>query len=94
MKLLDWIRNRNRPESSVDSGFDPKAHGHKDWKGVFAEIRHDESLARLRNETGCEPPSAPIEAGKSATDPKPGDAGRQRESASPQQDRSGWNRER
>jgi hypothetical protein len=58
MKLLDWIKNRNRADSSVDSQFDPKAHGHENWRGVFAEIRHDESLARARNETGCEPPSA------------------------------------
>ena len=61
MGMLDWINNRHRPDASIASGFDPKAHGHKDWKGVFAEIRHDEALARVRNETGCEPPSATIE---------------------------------
>ena len=60
MRLLDWINNRNRPDSSVASEFDPKTHGHKDWKGVFAEIRHDEALARVRDETGREPSSAAI----------------------------------
>jgi hypothetical protein len=54
MGLLDWIRNRNRPEP-VCGELDPRAHGHASWKEVFAEIRADEALAKQRNETGREP---------------------------------------
>ena len=36
---------------------DPKAHGHENWKSVFAEMRGDEALAKRRDETGREPES-------------------------------------
>ena len=55
MGLLAWIRDRNRPKSPGDPDLDPKMHGHKTWKGVFAEIHKDEALAKLRHETGREP---------------------------------------
>jgi len=54
MGLLDFIRNRNRSKDT-DSDLDPKVHGHKNWKGVFSEIREDEVAGRLRRETGREP---------------------------------------
>jgi len=55
MGVLDWIRDRNRPKSPGDPDLDPKTHGHKTWKGVFAEIHKDEALAKRRNESGREP---------------------------------------
>jgi len=56
MRLIDWIKNRGR-EIPKDPELDPRAHGHKTWKGVFTEMRHDEALAKLRDETGREPES-------------------------------------
>jgi hypothetical protein len=53
MGLLDWIRNRNKP--NVPDEFDPRAHGHASWKEVFAEMHGDERLAKQRDETGREP---------------------------------------
>ncbi len=58
MGLLDWVKNRNRSKIPVEPGFDPREHGHKTWKGVFAEIRHDEALAKRRDATGREPESS------------------------------------
>lgn len=55
MGLLDFIRNRKSAPENADP--DPRAHGHATWKGVFDEIRGDEALAKLRNETGQEPES-------------------------------------
>ena len=54
MGLIDWIKNRGR-QNPADPEFDPRAHGHKNWKGVFAELRHDEAMAKERNLTGKEP---------------------------------------
>jgi hypothetical protein len=61
MRLLDWIKNRNRPDPSTAPEFSPKEYGHSTWEGLWAEIRHDEALAKIRNETGREPPSGTIE---------------------------------
>lgn len=54
MGLLDWIKERTGTSSG---DLDPRAHGHKTWKGVFNEIREDEALAKVRDVTGKEPPS-------------------------------------
>ena len=54
MGLIDWIKNRGR-QNPVDPEFDPRVHGHKNWKGVFAEMREDYALAKQRDETGREP---------------------------------------
>lgn len=56
MGLIDWIKNRGR-QNPVDPEFDPRAHGHKNWKDVFAELREDQALAKQRDETGKEPES-------------------------------------
>jgi hypothetical protein len=50
MGLIDWIKNRGR-QNPVDPELDPRAHGHKNWKGVFAELREDYALAKQRDET-------------------------------------------
>jgi hypothetical protein len=55
MGWLDWMKERNRPALPKGSELDPKTHGHEKWKGIYAEIRRDEGLARLRDETGREP---------------------------------------
>lgn len=51
-KLLDWIKERT---GRFHADLDPRAHGHETWKGVSNEIREDEALAKVRNETGKEP---------------------------------------
>lgn len=56
MGLIDWIRDRGR-QMPVDPELDPRAHGHRNWKGVFAELREDYALAKQRDETGREPES-------------------------------------
>jgi hypothetical protein len=56
MGLIDWIKNRGR-QNPVDPELDPRAHGHKNWKGVFAEQREDCALGKQRDETGREPES-------------------------------------
>lgn len=53
-KFLDWIKERT---GSFHQDLDPRAHGHETWKGVSNEIRADEALAKVRNETGKEPQS-------------------------------------
>jgi hypothetical protein len=53
MGLIDWIKNRGR-SNPVDPALDPRAHGHKNWNGVFAELREDHALAKHRDETGRE----------------------------------------
>lgn len=57
MGLLSFIKNRNREfiKPPKDPEFNPKAHGHETWKGVYTELRADEALAKQRNETGHEP---------------------------------------
>jgi hypothetical protein len=56
MGLIDWIKNRGR-QIPVDPELTPQAHGHKDWKGVLAEMREDYALGKQRDETGKEPES-------------------------------------
>jgi hypothetical protein len=51
-KLLDFIRQHT---GRYNEDLDPRAHGHKTWEGVFNEIREDEALAKVRDETGKEP---------------------------------------
>jgi hypothetical protein len=59
MGLLDWIRNgRNRTASEKGQAeplLDTRAHGHSSMRDLAAEIRHDESLAKQRDQTGREP---------------------------------------
>ena len=53
MGFLDWMRNRNGQKPDPD--LDPRTHGHNTWQGVFDEIRQDEALAKIRDQTGREP---------------------------------------
>ena len=54
MGFLDWLKGGNRKPVQQDPDFDPRVHGHESWKGVYAEIREDEALAKLRDNTGRE----------------------------------------
>jgi hypothetical protein len=52
MKFLEWIRqHREKAELKAFA----REHGHKSIEGLWAEIRHDEALAKIRDETGREP---------------------------------------
>lgn len=63
-KLLDWIKERT---GSFHPELDPRAHGHATWKEVYEEMRADERLAKLRDETGKEPESTNEKAIKRAS---------------------------
>lgn len=47
-KLLDWIKERT---GRFHEDFDPRAHGHKSWEGVWQELRKDGALGKLRDES-------------------------------------------
>ena len=60
MGLLDWIKRERKGASKDTRGadaaeFDIRQHGHTSLRGLAEEIRRDERLAKLRDETGREP---------------------------------------
>jgi hypothetical protein len=67
-KLLDWIKERT---GSYHENLDPRAHGHDTWAAVFNEIRQDEMLAKVRDETGKEPSNRALEDGLKRPVPEP-----------------------
>jgi hypothetical protein len=67
--LLDWIKSsRNRSAAHVKTTeeplLNPREHGHASMRDLASEVRGDEALAKLRNETGREPESGPKMPGR------------------------------
>jgi hypothetical protein len=62
---------RDARERGFDAKSFAKEHGHKNIKGLFAEIRHDEALAKIRDATGREPEITKLPATSAESDRRP-----------------------